>query len=255
MTPTTQTPPRSAHPRSSTLEHRLAMRLASVEYERFAEVLHGLAASDWAKPTECPPWDVRAMACHVLGMAAGSASIREGARQRREAVRRGGVFIDALTALQVDERAGLAPSEIAEQFVVVGPRAARGRQRAPGFIRRRRMPVAQQVGDSLEWWTIGYLTDVILTRDVWMHRIDITRATARPMKLTSDHDGQIVADIVAEWAERHQQPYTLHLTGPAGGTWSSGTGASNLELDAIEFCRTVSGRQHGDGLLAVAVPF
>ncbi len=51
------------------------------------------------------------------------------------------------------------------------------------------------------------------------------------------------------------QPHPLHLTGPAGGTWSSGTDGPNLELDAVEFCRTVSGRQHGDGLLAVAVPF
>ena len=42
--------------------------------------------------------------------------------------------------------------------------------------------------------------------------------------LTADHDGVIVADVVAEWARRHGQPYQLKLTGPAGGSWTSGTG-------------------------------
>ncbi len=73
--------------------------------------------------------------------------------------------------------------------------------------------------------------------------------------LTADHDGVIVADVVAEWATRHRQPFTLHLTGPAGGTWVSGEGGPLIETDAVEFCRVLSGRGHGDGLLATQVPF
>jgi hypothetical protein len=65
----------------------------------------------------------------------------------------------------------------------------------------------------------------------------------------------IVADVVAEWAARHQQPYTLRLTGSAGGTWSAGAGEPQITLDAIDFCRMASGREHGAGLLAVEVPF
>lgn len=255
MTPTTQDAAKKDTMRRPALDRPVAMRLASVEYDRFSALLSELADTDWSKPTDCPGWDVRAMAGHVLGMAEGNASIREGSRQLRIARRQGGVFIDALTALQVQEHEALAPAAIVAQFATVGPRAARGRRRTPGFVRRRRMPIAQPVGDTLEWWTLGYLLDVILTRDVWMHRVDITRATGRPMQLTADHDGVIVGDIVAEWAERHRLPYTLHLTGPAGGHWSSGAGGPNLELDAVEFCRTVSGRHRGDGLLAVAVPF
>ncbi len=64
---------------------------------------------------------------------------------------------------------------------------------------------------------MGYLLDVILTRDPWMHRVDIARATGRDLVLTPEHDGRIVADVVAEWARRHGQPFTLTLTGPAGG--------------------------------------
>jgi hypothetical protein len=46
-----------------------------------------------------------------------------------------------------------------------------------------------------------------------------------------------------------------HLTGPAGGHWAWGTSGPCYELDAVEFCRIVSGRGSGDGLLATPVPF
>jgi len=117
------------------------------------------------------------------------------------------------------------------------------------------MPELQQVGGRDEAWTTGYLIDVILTRDPWMHRADIARVTGAAHVLTADHDGVLVADVVAEWAARHGQPYTLHLTGPAGGTWASGEGVPLIETDAVEFCRLLSGRGHADGLLAVQVPF
>ena len=52
-----------------------------------------------------------------------------------------------------------------------------------------------------------------------MHRLDIARATGHAPVLTADHDGVIVADVVAEWARRHGRPYRLELTGPAGGVW------------------------------------
>jgi hypothetical protein len=88
-----------------------------------------------------------------------------------------------------------------------------------------------------------------------MHRADIARATGAAHVLTAEHDGVLVADVVAEWAARHGQPCTLHLTGPAGGTWASGEGGPLIETDAVEFCRLLCGRGHADGLLAVQVPF
>jgi uncharacterized protein (TIGR03083 family) len=255
MTPTTAARPAKEALRRPTLDRKIAMRLASTEYERFSAALDQVAPEQWGAATDCPDWDVRQLACHVLGMAAMAASVREGRRQQKEAGRRGGVFIDALTALQVEERTDLEPWELKAQLRGVGPRAARGRRRTPAFIRRRALPVPQQVGDAAEWWSLGYLVDVVLTRDPWMHRADLARAIGRPMQLTAAHDGVIVADVVAEWAARHQQPYTLHLTGPAGGTWSAGDGEPQITLDAIDFCRMASGREHGDGLLAVEVPF
>ncbi len=242
-------------PRTSTLDRPVLIRLAVNEYGRFGTLLAGLDAQDWTRPTECAGWDVRAMAGHALGMAEMAASIREGRRQQRAATQRGGVFIDALTALQVEERAVLTPRQVTERFQVVGPRAARARRRTPAFIRRRKMPVEQSVGGQLETWTLGYLIDTILTRDPWMHRIDISRAVGRPITLTAEHDGVLVGDVVTEWAARHHTPCHLDLTGPIGGSWTFGDGGPHLEMDAIEFCRTVSGREPGTGLLATQVPF
>ena len=102
---------------------------------------------------------------------------------------------------------------------------------------------------------MGYLLDVILTRDPWMHRVDVARASGREMELTSEHDGRIVADVVADWARRHGAPFTLTLTGPAGGTYVSGDNGEHITIDAIDFCRTLSGRALGTGLLTREVPF
>ena len=117
------------------------------------------------------------------------------------------------------------------------------------------MPEPEIIDGVPEDWTLGFAIDTILTRDTWMHRVDLARATGRPMTLTADHDGVLVADVVAEWAGRHGRPYRLTLTGPAGGSWSYGADGNLVDLDAVEFCRLVSGRGAADGLLSVHVPF
>ena len=92
------------------------------------------------------------------------------------------------------------------------------------------------------------------TRDVWMHRVDIARATGQTMVLTAEHDGRLVADLVAEWAETHGEPFTLELDGTAGGTYVAGADGEHVQIDAIEFCRVVSGRATGTGVLAHPLP-
>lgn len=251
---TTTTRP-GAEPRRPVLARPVAMRLAATEYQRVVDLLRALRPQDWTQPTDCPGWDVRAMAGHMLGMAELAASVREQSRQVKTAEKRGGSFIDALTGLQVDERAAMTPEQLVSRYARVAPKAARGRRWAPGFIRRRTIPQPQVVDGKEEPWTIGFLIDVILTRDAWMHRIDITRATGAPHVLTAEHDGVIVDDLVAEWAQRHGQPFTLSLTGPAGGSWTVGRGGPSLALDAVDFARAISRRQPGDGLLATEVPF
>ena len=249
--PTTQS---DSAPRKSALDRDVAMRLVSTEYQRFAQLLRALSDVDWKQSTDCPAWDVREMAAHNLGMAEMSASVFEQRRQTKAAKAAGGVFIDALTDVQVRKHPEPGP-EIAKQYAVVGARAAKARRRTPGFIRKRTMPESFELNGVEETWTLGYLIDVILTRDVWMHRVDVSRATGRDMVLTAEHDGVLVANVVDEWARRHNQPFTLHLDGPAGGSWARGEGGAELQLDAVEFCRILSGRAQGDGLLTTEVPF
>jgi hypothetical protein len=89
---------------------------------------------------------------------------------------------------------------------------------------------------------------------VWMHRIDLARATGKTLDLDPGHDGRIVADVFAEWAGTHGEPVTLSLQGPAGGRYRSGTGGEHVDMDAIEFCRILSGRGQGTGILRHPLP-
>lgn len=120
----------------------------------------------------------------------------------------------------------------------------------------RRARFNADLGYAVERWSLGYLNDVILTRDTWLHLIDLHRAIGTFPPLTADHDGRIVADVVVEWARRHGQQFVLTLTGPAGGTYASiASAGAALTLDAVEFCRILSGRAEGTGLLSAPVPF
>ncbi len=240
--------------RKPVLDHRTAMRLAATEYDRFTAQLQSLTPEEWKRPTDCPGWDVRAMSTHILGMADMSASPFETRRQMKEAQKRGGDFLDALTGLQVEERADLDPEHILIQFKKAGPKAAKSRRRIPGILRRAQTLPSEQT-DGIEPWSLGYLTDVILTRDPWMHRMDIAGAVGRTPELTPDHDGILVDDVVREWAGRHGQPCSVALSGPAGGSWTFGVAGPTIELDAVDFCRTVTGRRAGQGLLETPVPF
>ena len=88
----TTTAAQAGGPRAAQLDRATAMRLAAEEYDRFLAVLAGLADADWAKPTDCPGWDVRALATHVLGNRLGTLTERSPRR------RYGKVFIGAAAA-------------------------------------------------------------------------------------------------------------------------------------------------------------
>lgn len=228
---------------------------AAGETARMVAVLRDLAPQDWERRTDCPAWDVRAMAGHVLGMTEGFTGLRRMVSMMRAGAKLAGdgPLIDGMTAAQVAANAGLGTDELIDRMAAAGPAQARWRS-----TRRllRRLPDKEQMPDgTVETWRMGFIFDVILTRDTWMHRVDIARAIGRPPELTADHDGRIVADVVDEWARRHSRAFTLRLTGPAGGTFARGDGGPTLTHDAVEFCRILAGRAPGEGLLSQFVPF
>jgi len=229
------------------------MAAAEEEYRRLDALLRSLSDDEWSRRTDCTEWDVRAMVAHLLGAAESEASPRELVHQLRLARRvgRNGDFVDKINEVQVRERAGRPPAQLVADLAAAAPRAVHGRRRIPRPVRALPVPFGPPLGIR----PLGYLMGRIYTRDAWMHRVDISRATGRDLLLTADHDGRIVADVVAEWADNHGAPYRLELTGPAGGTWERGTGGEELRLDAVEMLRVVSGRASGSGLLATTVPF
>jgi uncharacterized protein (TIGR03083 family) len=242
------------------LTHHEAMRRQALELERTLGLLRSLDDPAWAVATDCPAWDVRAMYQHVLGACEAGASMRENIHQLRAArayrKQHGGPLEAALSAVQVRERAGLSPAQIIGRLAAVAPRTVRGRGRTPALVRNHAKLAVD--GPVHEIWKLGYLIDTIYLRDLWMHRVDAARAVRHPPELTAQHDGRIVADIIAEWARRHGKAFILDLTGPAGGSYASGPGLPGTErisLDAVEFCRTLAGRAPATGLLTTIVPF
>jgi uncharacterized protein (TIGR03083 family) len=236
-----------------TITRTNATSIAEVEDGRFLDLLRLLTADEWAAPTCCDGWDVRAMVLHVLG-AAESASKRELVHQFRVgsklAKQLGRVQIDGVNELQIRERSHLSIADLLDRLAAAQPRFRKARRSLPAPMRAIAIP-APPYGKV----KLGTLMDRTYTRDVWMHRIDISRATGRAVELTPEHDGVIVDDVVREWASIHGQPVELVLTGPAGGQWSFGDGGESIELDAVDFCLIMSGRATGDGLLATGVLF
>lgn len=242
------------------LTHDEAMELQAHEFEQTLDLLRSLDEADWAAQTECPDWDVRRMYLHVLGASQAGASLRENAHQMRlgfaHRKRHDGPLEAALSNVQVREREHLRPADLVTALEAVAPRTVRGRRRLPSVMRNHAKLAVD--GPVHEKWALGYLIDTIYLRDMWMHRVDAARATDRALVLTPDHDGRIVADVVAEWARRHGRPFNLELSGPAGGTFAhqpEAADAEHLDLDAVEFCRTLAGRTPATGLLTTIVPF
>jgi uncharacterized protein (TIGR03083 family) len=229
--------------------------LAEEEFTRFAGLVASLSPEEWEAPTDCTGWDVRTMVLHVLGSGDAQASVREFAHQLRRGMPLNKEidahhWVDGLNELQIRERNELSKEELVAQIGTVGPRAVKGRWGTPAPARYIPLPFGPPIG----WAPLKYLLDVGFTRDVWAHRIDIHAAIGRPMPLTADHDGRLVADIVGEWADIHGQAFELVLDGPAGGKYTQGVGGERVEIDALDFIRTLSGRLPGTGILSYPLP-
>jgi len=229
--------------------------LAEEEFRRFADLVGSLSPEEWTTPTDCTGWDVRKMVLHVLGSGHAQASFRVFVHQLRRGMPLNKEidshhWVDGMNELQIRERSHLSKDEVVAQVAAVGPKAVKGRWRTPPPARYVPLPFGPPIG----WVPLKYLLDVGFTRDVWAHRIDAHAAIDRPMQLTADHDGRLVADIVAEWAGIHGQPFELILDGAAGGKFIQGVGGERVEINAVDFIRTLSGRLPGVGVLSNPLP-
>jgi uncharacterized protein (TIGR03083 family) len=233
------------------LTHREAMSMAKLELERFLALVTSLSDEDWEKPTACTLWNVRHIVAHVTGACAAYARWSEFKRQGNSRVQRpyrasGLSFLDSMNQIQVDDRASATPAALIDELQRVGPRAIATRARLPAPLRALRVPLPALGGLV----PIGYLTDLIYTRDMWMHRLDVCRATEREMVMTSEHDGWIVALVMRDLekklsAKLRTTSIVYHLSGDIEGMWQFGakvSPATTIHLDVLDFNLLASGR-------------
>lgn len=240
--------------------HDEAMAITRAENDRLLALLQSLSAEQWRAPTDCTGWSVRDIVVHLIASAQAQASPVEFVRQvlagRKLTEQIGGHhWVDGLNEAQLRARTDWTPEQLPALWKQHSARALKARSGMPALVRRLKvLPIGEGMGTYIGWQPLAYLFDIGFTRDVWMHRVDIARAAGVQVEVSAEHDGRIVADILAEWSRRHGQPYQLTLTGPAGGQFRAGDGGPAQRVDAVEFVRILAGRAEGPGVLQHKLP-
>jgi len=222
------------------IRHSEATGLAQSQYDKLLVTLHELSEDEWNAPTDCERWRVRDIVAHLTGWAQAVVSPPEMIRQMRAARKQrdelGGI-LDAQNEVQVDQRRHLSTTEVLDEFERIIPRFVKRRRIMGGAGRYVPYP-APGIGRT----NLGFLMNVIFTRDTFMHRIDIARATGRELDL-GEPEQRLVADAAKQWARQSGAVARLHLTGPAGGEYlTADNPAATITGDAVEFCRLLTGR-------------
>ena len=239
--------------------HHEAMRLqtARTGADRVGSPVARTAS--WAAATDCPAWDIRAMYQHVLGACEAGASLRENVRQLRRARayrrRHGGPLEAALSTVQVCERSDLSPAQVATAPAVVARRRCAG---APACRRPSAgTPVSRSTGRSSRRGHSATSSTPSTCATCGCTASTCPSAARTPVDATAEHDGRIVADVVAEWARRHGEPFVLELTGTAGGAYAGRTRPHRrAPVDGRRGVLSHPGRPSpARGLMATIVPF
>jgi uncharacterized protein (TIGR03083 family) len=234
------------------LKHAEAIAIAQVELGRFLALADSLGDEEWTLPTGCTRWNVQQTVAHVAGSLAAFARFSEFRRQgsgtlQRPYRKQGFNKLDAQNQIQVEDRAAATPEQLLAELRDVGPRALAFRARLPTPVRALRLPLGLAFPLGRTWVSVGYLTDEVLTRDMWMHRLDISLATRRAMVLTPEHDGRITALVVRELQQSLgrtlRRAVRYDLDGPAGGSYLVGQGESRatVRMDACDLHLLASG--------------
>ena len=228
------------------LTHDEAGAMARKELQCFLALVETLSGDDWEQPTDCTEWSVRDILAHQAGAYAGYTSWSEFRRQVTARPGPGQMQVDALNRRQLADRVGRTPVELIGELRAVGPKGIRTRQRLPWPLRKLPVPFGPPLGTV----KVEYLTDMLYTRDTWMHRADIAQATGRPFVQTAQHDGRVTALVVRDLAHTLKgmlrgRTVVFDLGGAGGGRYRIGTMAEPtviVKMDVVDFHRLASGR-------------
>lgn len=224
-----------------------ARAVNAAEVRAVLAALGRLAPGDWSLGTACEGWTVRDLTSHVVGqyeeLARPWLLVGRAVRGRRRYP--GLTPLHAHNQCQVDARRSVPPHVLVGLLTRFGPQAVRAVERMPVAVRRRmRLSPLFPESRELPEDSMDYLARVLLTRDTWMHRVDICDATGQELVLR-EHDKEVVGQVLLDLALRWSGPPTyLDLSGPAGGRWGLGRGtpAVVVQADAVTLMRHLSGR-------------
>jgi uncharacterized protein (TIGR03083 family) len=221
-----------------------AYSLLQTALSRFLALVETLDPTDWDKPTACTDWSVRDILAHQAGSYASGTGYMEMVRQYKHMPDPGQLPEDAVNDLQLRERVDKTPAEMMNELRRVGPVAAQ--KWAYQFRLIKLISIPHPVVGKLSF---RYLMWITHSRDTWMHRLDICRATGREFEQTREHDGRIAELVMADVADILSRKFegpalVFELTGLAGGVWKIGQGepAATICMDVLDFNIFASGR-------------
>jgi uncharacterized protein (TIGR03083 family) len=221
-----------------------AETLAQTELSRLLTLLESLDVEDWGKPTACTEWNIRDMTAHQAGAYASGTGYGELIHQYTAVLKPGQLAEDAINKRQLADRAAKSPAELIAEIRQHGATAVHNW--AYGFRLFKPLGIPHP---ATGWLGMRYLMLVVHSRDTWIHRLDICRATDRPFEQTIPHDSRINALVVRDLARLLQRKLdgkaiALELTGIAGGSWRLGSGdpAATIRMDTLDFNIYASGR-------------
>jgi uncharacterized protein (TIGR03083 family) len=216
------------------------------EIEAWHGLLEALDGTDWQRRTVCEEWDVADIVGHLCGQAEDvirpwSFPLRD---RRAKRVYPDLPLLDAHMMVQADEHRGTAPAELRGRFERLWAKATRAISRNPGLFRRMNVKVEGMPG--LDKLSLGYIQDILLARDLWMHRDDVCQALGREFD-AGPYAEAVIAQVMLDIEDGpfwQGTSVVLVLSGQGGGTYRLGRDEpiATVQTDAVGYMRTLSGR-------------
>ena len=159
--------------------------LLELERERLLELLRGLAASDWQRPTPCPGWNVLGLASHLLGddlsLVAGLRDQHRGTPPPPGLDEEGFIrWLDELQVEWVQATRRLSPRVVVDLLEWAGPQ----------IVSTVKAQDASAVLANVSWASTtpvpAWLDQVRELSERWIHRQQILQSLGRPSDLRPD---------------------------------------------------------------------
>lgn len=199
--------------------------LFGVERDRLGELLAGLTAAEWERPSPCPGWSVLGLCCHLAGDDLGllarhrdaylGTPAPDGVSEAEFAA-----WLDRLQDQWVRAARRLSPRLVTDLLAWAGPQIT--------ATLRAQDPQARTA--SVSWAGPGpqpvWLDQARELSEYWIHRQQILQALARPSDLRADLAGPVLDGLRWAWPFRLSQvqaepgdTVTIVLTGPVTRAW------------------------------------